>query len=340
MGTRIKLGLIGVQKWGKKVGTSMAASDKVELAGVYDLNADAAASAAAQWNTRPAASLDELLASDVAGVVIVTPNHTHAELGVAAARAGKHPMIIKPFTNTMAEGRSVLEACREAGVFAASNHPSRKSVYARWVKRLLDAGEMGQVLLAVNVTGHNGGMHKTPEDWRARRSAAPGGPLMQLTVHTFDTWAYWFGPIEAIQAAGGHAVTPGDNDDHFAGQARFASGLLANFATQYASPGANFDAVYGTTRTVSHDRAGIRQHFLLPNLAPMDWPRSKEEPLELEEHDAIRIDVEEFAADIVAGRQPHASGEDGLRAVAAVHAALLSRDRGGAWVTIEEVMAG
>ncbi len=339
MSKRVPLGLIGVQKWGKKVGQQMAQSDVVDLSMVYDLDADAAASAGFDWDARVAESLEQLLACDVAGVVIVTPNHTHAELGIAAARAGKHPMIIKPITNTLAEGKQLLAECEKAGVFCAANHPARKSSYAQLVKQMLDAGDFGQVLLAVNVTGHGGGMSKTPDDWRAQRAKAPGGPLMQLTVHTFDTWGFWFGPIAAVQAAGGHSVTPGDNDDHFAGQVRFQSGLLANFATQYASPGAGFDAVFGTQRSVHRGDGQAIDHFLKLDLDPSDWPRSETRELKLERYSDIRRDVDDFARDIAAGRQPHSSGEEALRAVAAVHAAMRSSEQDGAWINIDDLLA-
>lgn len=340
MSKKIPLGLIGVQKWGKTVGKAMVESDVVDLAWVFDINADAAAEAGFEWDARVASSLKQLLKSEVAGVVIVTPNHTHAELGIAAARAGKHPMIIKPITNTMAEGRELLAACEQAGVFCATNHPHRKSAMAARIKQMVEADEFGQLILAVNATGHGGGMNKTADDWRAQRSKAPGGPLMQLTVHTFDTWQYWFGPIAEIQAIGGHVATPGDNDDYFAGQARFASGLVGNFSTQYASPGAGFNAIYGTLRTVSGEHGDLVDHRLLTDLDPKAWPRTKREVIELDDFNSITADVDDFARDITAGRQPHASGEDGLRAVACVHAAIQSSDRNGAWVNVDEVMAG
>ena len=200
MAQRIRLGLIGVQRWGRAVGEQMAASELVELAYVHDLDAAAAEAAGRRWNARVARSVEELLASDIAGVVIITPNHTHLPLGLAAAAAGKHAMIVKPITNTIAEGRQLIDAFARAGVFLAANHPARKYPISRYVKQLLDAGQFGTLVMVANVTGHNGGMRKQPTDWRAQRSKAPGGPLIQLTVHTFDTWQYWFGPIVEVQA--------------------------------------------------------------------------------------------------------------------------------------------
>lgn len=66
MSKKIPLGLIGVQKWGKTVGKAMAESDVVDLAWVFDINADAAAEAGFEWDARVAPSLEELLKSEVA----------------------------------------------------------------------------------------------------------------------------------------------------------------------------------------------------------------------------------------------------------------------------------
>jgi len=246
-------------------------------------------------------------------------------------------MIVKPITNTIEEGRRLLAGCRERGVFCAANHPARKQPLAQHVKRLLDAGEFGRLILLANVAGHNGGMRKTPTDWRAQRACAPGGPLIQLTVHTFDTWQFWCGPIMEVQATGGHRATPGDNDDYFAGQTRFADGLIANFAAQYASPGAGFNAIYGTQRSIFEAPGGAFEHYLTAD--PTQFPGSEKRRLDLTAGTGILKDVEDFALDIRDGRQPRASGEDGLRAVACVHAAIRSSERGGAWVKVDDVLA-
>jgi predicted dehydrogenase len=339
MSHKIKLGLIGVQKWGRHVGDEMAASQSVELARLYDVNIDAANKAAERWKSTATTSLAELLASDVLGVVVITPNQTHMEIALDAASAGKHAMIVKPITPGIAEGRELIDAFAKAGVFLAANHPARKSPISRYAKKLIDAGEFGKVVLLANVTGHNGGMRQPPGSWRSQRRCAPGGPLIQLTVHTFDTWQYWFGPIVAIQAAGGHRVTPGDNDDYFAGQARFADGLLGNFATQYAAPGVGFHAIYGTQRTLVTDGEQPYEQRLIAG-EKAAWPDVEQAPVELEPYSDVRRDVEDFARDIAAGRQPHASGEDGLRALACVQAAIRSSEQGGAWVKVDDVLGG
>lgn len=59
----------------------------------------------------------ELLArDDLDAVLITTPEHWHAAMGIAAARAGKHVYIEKPMTYSLEEGRQLVRAVREAGI--------------------------------------------------------------------------------------------------------------------------------------------------------------------------------------------------------------------------------
>lgn len=59
----------------------------------------------------------EVLArEDVDAVYIATPDHWHAVVTTAAARAGKHVYCQKPLTRTVAEGRAVVDAVRRYGI--------------------------------------------------------------------------------------------------------------------------------------------------------------------------------------------------------------------------------
>jgi len=74
----------------------------------------------------------ELLARpDIDGVMIVTPDHWHAVLGIAAAEAGKDVYLEKPFANTIADGRRLVEAVRRRRRVLQVGSQLRSSVYFR-----------------------------------------------------------------------------------------------------------------------------------------------------------------------------------------------------------------
>jgi predicted dehydrogenase len=58
----------------------------------------------------------DLLGSDVDVISLCTPTPTHAELAVAAMRAGKHILCEKPIATRLEDARAMIEACQVAGV--------------------------------------------------------------------------------------------------------------------------------------------------------------------------------------------------------------------------------
>ena len=72
----------------------------------------------------------ELLArQDIDGVLIVTPDHWHAPMAIAAANAGKDIYLEKPFTYTIAEGRKLVEAVRRNNRVFQTGSQQRSSIY-------------------------------------------------------------------------------------------------------------------------------------------------------------------------------------------------------------------
>jgi predicted dehydrogenase len=134
---------------------------------------------------------------DVDLVVIATPNDTHAPLAEAALRAGKHVVVDKPFTVTLAEARA-LAATAAAVERALSVFQNR-----RWdsdflgIARELAAGRIGEV---VEFRSEISRFRPQVRDrWRER--AGPGaGIWYDLAPHLVDQALVLFGPPETVQA--------------------------------------------------------------------------------------------------------------------------------------------
>ncbi len=80
---------------------------------------------------------------DIDAIYISLPNSLHAEWTIKAAAAGKHVFCEKPLSVTAAEGRQMVEACRQADVllfeaFVFVHHPQ-----SRRLKEIIAAGEIG-----------------------------------------------------------------------------------------------------------------------------------------------------------------------------------------------------
>jgi predicted dehydrogenase len=82
---------------------------------------------------------------DIDAVLISTPDHTHAMIGVAAARAKKHIYMQKPASLTISEGRMVSDIVQKSGVKFQIGSQQRSSEQFRYAAELVRNGRIGQL---------------------------------------------------------------------------------------------------------------------------------------------------------------------------------------------------
>src|SRR3989442_13161708 len=154
----------------------------LSAAGCTSRSAENRAAFAKTYGCRDLPTLDAVLADrEVEGVLITTPHTAHAEHIVAAASAGKHVFVDKPFTLTVADARRATEACRRAGVVLAVGHQRRKQAASRALKRLIDEGAFGRVAQIEGNFSADYGFSSTltTRVWRGARPAEPRRALAQ-----------------------------------------------------------------------------------------------------------------------------------------------------------------
>jgi len=178
----IRAALVGLGWWGGELAVAAERlGGPLRIAACTSLSAEESQRFAERFGARPVESYDAVLAApDLDAVILATPHSLHAEQVIAAARAGKHVFVEKPFTLSAASGRAAAEACAQAGVVLAVGHNRRFSAGARALKDLVEQGALGTVL---HVEGHfssNSAMRYRPDQWRARRDEAPGGALASI----------------------------------------------------------------------------------------------------------------------------------------------------------------
>jgi predicted dehydrogenase len=86
-----------------------------------------------------------LLNKDIDAVLISTPDHTHAMIGAAAARAGKHIYMQKPASLTIAEGRIISNVVTKSGVKFQIGSQQRSSDQFRYAAELVRNGRIGEL---------------------------------------------------------------------------------------------------------------------------------------------------------------------------------------------------
>jgi predicted dehydrogenase len=108
MPSSIRLGVFGAGHLGKIHLKCALAAQNIELVGFYDPDDKNAESAIQQFQVNRYATPEALLA-EIDAVDIVTPTVTHFDLAQKAIQAGKHLFIEKPVTETVEEGKALME---------------------------------------------------------------------------------------------------------------------------------------------------------------------------------------------------------------------------------------
>ena len=141
-----RFGVIGVGTWGEQHLKAISTHPHCELAIICDLDEGlvkrrAAEYGAKAWTTDYRGVLDQ---PDIAAVSIVTPDHAHRQIAVAAAEAGKHILIEKPLATTVDECEAILAAAEANGVRIMVDFHNRFNVPFVNAKRAIEDGEIGE----------------------------------------------------------------------------------------------------------------------------------------------------------------------------------------------------
>lgn len=216
---------------------------------------------------------------DIDLVVIATPNATHAPLAAAALRAGKHVVVDKPFTVTLAEAQALDALARQTGRVLSVYHNRRWDADFLTLRRVLAGGELGEVM---HFESHFDRYRPEVRN-RWREQALPGSGLWyDLGSHLLDQALQLFGMPEAIsldtaiQRAGGQA------DDWFHATLRYGprrvilhgSALVARVGPRFTVHGQKGSLIkYGLDTQEDALKAGVRPPVV-------DWGHDPE-PMQL-----------------------------------------------------------
>jgi predicted dehydrogenase len=146
----IALGLAGVGYWGSKLARNVHEATGSRLAAICDPDtARLEATGERYLNARRFTDFDELLASDdIEGVVIATPAFQHADHARAALDAGKHVLVEKPLALTVADCDDLVERAEATQLTVMVGHTFVYSEPVRYLRRLIESGDLGRVLYA------------------------------------------------------------------------------------------------------------------------------------------------------------------------------------------------
>ena len=252
---------------------------------------------------------DEMLSNEeVEAVLIATPNVLHAEQVVAAARAGKHVLCDKPLAINVADARTALQACADAGVKLGVNFHNRHLPWVKDVSRIIADGIIGEVQV-VQLQVASGPRHYS--NWRADPDVAGLGSVHNVGVHGLDFLRVILhsDPVE-VMAMFDEAPGSGAVEMMALIQLRFGNGTMVQYnANERLRDPLNDIVIYGAEgRIVGRSFTRSRSDGELAVLT-----ESGETITRYPAPEAHRLSLAAFTGAVLRDDEPNASGLDGLR---------------------------
>ena len=193
--------MVGCGYWGSKhVRVLSGLAEVAEVAVIDSETRTRRAIQAAFPAVRTFAGLAEAL-PHVEAVVVATPPRSHAEVALAAIRAGKHVLVEKPLATALADARRLVAEARRAGVVLLVGHTFEFNPAVRELRARMDQGELGRIHY-IHSSRLNLGLYRSDVN-----------VVWDLVPHDISIMNYLLRAAPASVAAWGSAHACGDVED-------------------------------------------------------------------------------------------------------------------------------
>jgi predicted dehydrogenase len=243
------------------------AVEKVRLA---DVSPELGERAARAWGWGEASRdwREVTRADDVDLVLVLTPNDSHAEISLDAFAHGKHVLCEKPLAHTLEAARAMYRAAAASGRVHQVGFVYRKWPAAAFAKRLIEEGELGEIVHYRGHFLHDYGLDPAmPIGWRLRKAASGGGSGADIGSHVIDMARHLVGEVGGVFARSRThfarrplAGRPGESgavdvDEITDMLVEFEGGVTGTLQTSWLAGGHKMDigfAVHGTGGSVEY----------------------------------------------------------------------------------------
>ncbi|HWF19022.1 MAG TPA: Gfo/Idh/MocA family oxidoreductase [Verrucomicrobiae bacterium] len=164
---------------------------------------DAAAVEAARvqfgWQHASADWRDVVNSPDIDIIDVTTPNESHAEISIAAAKAGKHVLCEKPLAMSVKQAEEMVAAVKKSGVVNMICHNYRRIPAIAQAKKMIDEGVLGRIYHFRARYGQDwASSPDVPLIWRMQKGASGSGALGDLNAHIIDLGRYLVGEFKEV----------------------------------------------------------------------------------------------------------------------------------------------
>jgi predicted dehydrogenase len=290
-------------------------------------------------------------------VTVATPNATHFAITKAFLEAGFHVLCEKPMTMTVEEGEEIVRVAGRTGRICAVNYCYSAYPMIRQARAMVRAGDIGRVRLVVTNFSH--GHHGDAADadnprvrWRYDPAmAGVSGQFADCGIHALHMASFICDDeVEKLSADFASTIASRQLEDDAMVNFRMSRGTVGRLWTSSVAIGRQ----HGFDIQIFGETGGLRWHSEQPNQLIYTPVGARTQIIEKGEgglcDEAKRLSRVAIAhpegfpmavaniycdlADAIRGaaRDGLPTAPDGLRSMAAVHAAVASARAGGAWI--------
>lgn len=256
---------------------------------------------------------------DIDIVYVVTPNALHGEHTIAAARAGKHVLCEKPMEVSTERCEAMMAACAAADRLLSIAYRCQFEPHHLECVRLAREQELGPVRLIEAGFGFSIG---DPAQWRLKKTLAGAGPMFDVGIYCVQTARMITGEEPTSVTALETKTNPAkfsEVEETVTFQLAFPGGALASCATSYVTGMNEF--------TVRTERGSFGMRPAYDYFGNRGF-RSDGKAFAFPSVDTIAAELDDFARCIVTGAPSRVPGEEGVRDVKILLAALESARTG------------
>ncbi len=315
---------------------------EAKLVGFYDINLKRAQELAQTHGGTAYETVEALLANpDIQAVSICAANFAHAELTIAALRAGKHVLCEKPMAISLEECEAMVEEANKAGKFLMIGHNQRLAKAHAMAKELIDGGLIGRIVTFRTTFGHGG-----PETWSVDpgkntwffdKSKAAMGAMADLGIHKTDLVQFLTGQrvirttahVTTLDKRDGSGNLIGVDDNAFCIY-EMSGGTVGTMTASwtYYGPEDNSTILYGTKGVMRiYDDPAYAIQVQLSDGGKIYYDV---EAIQTNDNQTKSGVIDLWMESLVNNKAPEISGESALAAMRAVFASLRSSQEGHA----------
>ena len=335
------IGLVGFGYWGEKVLRNLAASRRLRLDSIAELDADRLGDAIAAYpGLAGYADYRQMLRRpSLDAVIVATPAASHFEIAFEVLRSGRPVLVEKPLATSVKHARILVEEAERRRLPLMVGHTFVYSGAVETLGRLIGDGELG-TLRSYEGTRVNLGRFQPDVD-----------VLWDLAVHDLSILDHVLTERPTAISATGVAHLAGQPTNLAYATLFYLDSLLAHLHVSWLAPikqrralitGSRRMVVYDDTATTEKLRLFDAGVDLVEDAAGrrLDYRRNGFECPGWDPAEPLRTEIDHFADCVATGTRPRSDGFAGLRVVTILEAADRSLEARGELIELSTLIEG